>query len=73
MVEQPLPGDPPVARSPVFLWTAPAEAMALFAQRAVEAHGSLTAWPVALGVSPDAVDRLRCRAGDRPPELADSP
>ena len=73
MVEQPIPGDPPVARSPAFLWTAPAEAMALFAQRAVEAHGSLTAWPVAVGVSPDAVDRLRAALVTDPPELADSP
>ena len=67
MVEQPIPGDPPVARSPAFLWTAPAEAMALFAERAIEAHGSLTAWPVALGVSPDAVARLRAALGDDPP------
>ena len=45
--------------SPVFLWTAPAEAMRLFARRAIDAHGSLEAWPLALGVSPAAIDRLR--------------
>ena len=67
MVEQPIPGDPPVARSPVFLWNAPAEAMALFAQRAVEVHGSLTAWPLALGVSPGAVERLRAALVTSPP------
>jgi len=67
MVEQPIPGDPPVARSPVFLWNAPAEAMALFARRAVEVHGSLTAWPLALGVSPDAVERLRGALVTDPP------
>ena len=32
-------------RSPELLWTAPAEAMALFADRVVELHGSLAAWP----------------------------
>jgi protein-tyrosine phosphatase len=73
MVEHPFPGDPAVARSPAFLWAAPAEAMALFAQRAVEAHGSLTAWPLALGVSPDAVDRLRVALVTDPPEVAGSP
>jgi hypothetical protein len=67
MVEQPIPGDPPVARSPEFLWTAPAEAMALFAERAVEAHGSLAAWPVALGVSTDAVERLSAALVTDPP------
>ena len=67
MVDNPLPDDPPVARSPVFLWTAPAEAMALFAQRAIETHGSLPAWPVAMGVSPEAVERLKAAL------LADEP
>ena len=67
MVDNPLPDDPPVARSPVFLWTAPAEAMALFAQRAIEAHGSLEAWPLALGVTPVAVERLKAAlVTDRP-------
>ncbi len=59
MVGNPLPDDPPVARSPVFLWTAPAEAMELFARRAIEVHGSLEAWPIALGVSRENVERLR--------------
>ena len=73
MVEQPIPAIRPSAWSPAFLWTAPAGAMALFAQRAVEAHGSLTAWPVALGVGPDAVDRLRAALVTDPPEVTDSP
>ena len=51
--------DPPVGRSPELLWTAPAEAMALFAARAVELHGSMVAWPAALGVSAPTIERLR--------------
>ena len=46
MIDDPLPDDPPVARAPVFLWAAPAEAMDLFARRAIEAYGSLAAWPM---------------------------
>ncbi len=59
MIANPLHDDPPVARSPAYLWTAPAEAMALFAARAVEAHGSLEAWPVAVGVAPATLERLK--------------
>jgi hypothetical protein len=61
MIAEPLPGDPPVGRSPELLWTAPAETMALFAARVVELHGSLAAWPSALGVSATTVDLLRDR------------
>ena len=43
------------------LWTAPAEAMALFAERIVEVHGSMAGWPAGLGVSPSTIDRLRDR------------
>jgi hypothetical protein len=35
--------------------------MALFAARVVELHGSLAAWPSALGVSATTVDLLRDR------------
>jgi hypothetical protein len=59
MLERPNVGDPPVARSPEFLWTAPREAMFLLATRAVEEFGSLEAWPIGLGVSPAAIDKLR--------------
>jgi protein-tyrosine phosphatase len=58
MIDDPLPDDPPVARAPEYLWAAPAEAMDLFARGAIEAYGSLPAWPRALGVSEEAVDRL---------------
>jgi protein-tyrosine phosphatase len=58
MIEKPLHDDPPVSRSPEFLWTAPAEAMTLFLQRGIEVHGSLEAWPLALGATPDTVQRL---------------
>ncbi len=61
MIADPLAGDPPVHRSPEMLWTAPAEAMALYTRRIVDRHGSLTAWPTGLGVSPATVKRLRER------------
>jgi protein-tyrosine phosphatase len=59
MLESPVKGDPPVARSPEFMWTAPREAMHLLASRAIEKFGSLQAWPLAIGVSPDAIEKLR--------------
>jgi len=59
MLDHPLPGDPQVARSPAFLWAAPAAAMRSFVERAVEAHSALDAWPVGMGVSADAVEQLR--------------
>ena len=59
MIRNPLPGDPDVARAPELIWTAPGLAMQLFASRAVERHGSLEAWPQALGVSDGAVRKLR--------------
>ena len=43
------------------IWTAPAEVMTLFAQRVIELHGSMAAWPAELGVSPATIDRLRER------------
>jgi hypothetical protein len=59
MMNEPLHGDPPVGRSPELLWTAPAETMALYTQRVIELHGSLDAWPGALGVSKATIGRLR--------------
>lgn len=59
MIAAPLPDDPPVARSPELLWTAPGEAMVGFAGRAAERHGSLAAWPLAIGVRPETVAALR--------------
>jgi protein-tyrosine phosphatase len=61
MISQPLSGDPPVGRSPALIWSAPAEAMTLFAQRVTDRHGSMAAWPAALGVSPPTIERLRSR------------
>jgi protein-tyrosine phosphatase len=59
MIAEPLPDDPPVARSPEMLWTATPETMAAFAQLVIATHGSLAAWPAALGISPATVDQLR--------------
>ena len=61
MIADPVAGDPPIALSPELLWTAPAEAMAVFARRVVERYGSLTEWPPALGLSATTVERLRER------------
>ena len=61
MIADPLVGDPPVHRSPELLWTAPAEAMALYARRIVDRHGSLIAWASGIGVSDATVQRLRDR------------
>jgi protein-tyrosine phosphatase len=59
MLGSPVKGDPPVARSPEFMWTAPREAMHLLGSRAIEKFGSLQEWPLAIGVSPDAIEKLR--------------
>ena len=59
MIEAPVVGDPPVARSPEFLWTAPRESMRLLGMKAIEEFGSLESWPRGLGVSQAAIDRLR--------------
>ncbi len=59
MIAEPLPDDPPVARSPEALWTATPETMAAFAQLVIATHGSLAAWPTALGISPSTVGQLR--------------
>jgi protein-tyrosine phosphatase len=67
MLAHPLPDDPNVSRSPEFLWTAPRAAMAAFVGRAIATHGSPEAWPRAMGVSSDAVDRLKAGLVDPPP------
>jgi protein-tyrosine phosphatase len=59
MLASPVTGDPPVARSPVFLWSAPRETMHRLASRAVDEFGSLQAWPLGLGVSAAAIEKLR--------------
>jgi protein-tyrosine phosphatase len=61
MMAEPVSGDPPVGRSPEMLWTAPAEVMTIFAERVAQLHGSMRAWPGALGVSDATIDRLRQR------------
>lgn len=61
MLQSPVNGYPPVARSPVFLWTAPREAMRLLGLRAIDEFGTLDAWARGLGVSVAAIDRLRAR------------
>ena len=61
MIAAPLPGDPPVGRSPLLLWSAPAAVMALFTDRIVELHGSVDAWPAAVGVSSATITQLRDR------------
>lgn len=56
---EPLDGDPPVAKAPPALFTAPIAAMeGLLARRAAR-HGSLDAWVADLPIAPDTVSRLR--------------
>jgi protein-tyrosine phosphatase len=59
MIASPLPDDPPVARSPEQLWTAPAETMERYTRRIVDIHGSLGEWVTDMGLSPATVQRLR--------------
>ncbi|MET0459817.1 MAG: tyrosine-protein phosphatase [Ilumatobacteraceae bacterium] len=59
MIADPHPGDPDVANATELIWTAPAQTMELFATRAVARHGSLEAWPRAIGVSDRALHALR--------------
>lgn len=59
MLASPVTGDPPVAKSPEFLWTSPRESMYLLASGAIEKFGSLEAWPLALGVPAATIDKLR--------------
>lgn len=58
-LDEPLPGDPPVAKAPPALFTAPVEAMQLLLARRVERHGSLEGWVQSLPLAPDTVGRLR--------------
>lgn len=59
MLESPTTGDPPVARSPELMWTAPRQAMRLLAVEAVDEFGSLQSWPRRLGVSEKAIRQLQ--------------
>jgi hypothetical protein len=59
MIAHPHPGDPDVAAAPEMIWTAPAEAMEIFATRAIARHGSLEAWPVGIGIPDRTVNALR--------------
>ena len=59
MIAHPHQGDPDVAAAPEMIWTAPAEAMEIFATRALARYGSLEAWPLGIGISDRAVSALR--------------
>lgn len=59
VLADPLPDDPPIWKSPSFLFTAPAEAMAEMLRRVVAEHGSLDAWVASFPLAPGTVDRLR--------------
>ena len=59
MLDTPLADDPPVHRSPPMIWSAPAAVMASVTDRVIAAHGSIGAWPAALGVSAATIEALR--------------
>jgi protein-tyrosine phosphatase len=65
MLAEPLPDDPVSTKAPPYLFTAPAAAMTDLLTRMVARHGSLQAWPAALPIAADTIDRLRDRLLER--------
>lgn len=59
MLAEPLPDDPPIHRSPPYLFTAPHRAMAALLERAVAAHGSLDQWFDSFPTPAGTAERLR--------------
>lgn len=62
VIAAPLPDDPNTALAPLYLFRAPAEAMAIVLERAIARHGSLAGWfdhlPVAATTRARLVDAL---------------
>ena len=59
LLGEPLPGDPPTALAPPFLFTAPAQAMTGLLERMTRRYGSLDGWVAHLPIADDTVARLR--------------
>ena len=59
LVEDPLDDDPPLWKAPSFMFTAPEEAMAELARRAIVRHGSLQEWAASFPVAGTTIQRLR--------------
>ena len=59
MMEQPLDDDPPIARLPATLFSAPAETIELVLERAAEQHGTLEAWVASFPIADSTIMRLR--------------
>jgi protein-tyrosine phosphatase len=59
MLAEPLHDDPPIARSPVDLFRAPADAMEAVVARMEARHGSLAGWAATFPTAPDTPARLR--------------
>lgn len=53
------PDDPPLARMPEYLFTAPAEAMEVLLQRMTDRYGSLQAWAESLPLTRGSLHALR--------------
>jgi protein-tyrosine phosphatase len=58
IIADPLPDDPDLSNSPMFLWTAPPEAMVAFLDLVADRYGGLEEWPLAMGISDGAIARL---------------
>lgn len=59
MLTEPLPDDPPIHRSPPYLFSAPRESMALLLDREAAVHGSLQGWFDSFPAPGGTADRLR--------------
>ncbi len=59
MLAEPLHDDPPIARSPVDLFRAPAAVMEAVVERMVARHGSMAAWAATFPTAAETPDRLR--------------
>ncbi len=59
LLAEPLADDPPLHRTPQFLFTAPQETMTELLRRATQRHGDLRGWVESLGISDDTVATLQ--------------
>ena len=59
LLAEPLPDDPPIHRSPPYLFSAPRCSMALLLERVTSIYGTLPAWVASFPVRRGTIDRLR--------------
>jgi protein-tyrosine phosphatase len=59
MIDEPLADDPPIARSPVYLWSAPAESMSMLLARSIDRYESLDGWLASFPLSDGTIGKFR--------------